>query len=82
MEEKKRGRGRPVTGNAKTPTERVQASEAAILADGGQRLGTVRIGAEASLALEVLIARYGSKKAAVEAALIAHAKIIVGTNDK
>lgn len=82
LEEQKRGRGRPKIESPKAASARVATHENALLADGGQRLGTVRLGTRATQALEVLIARYGSKKAAVEAALIEHAKIIVGTNDK
>lgn len=82
MTEQKQGRGRKRTGMAKSTTQRVDAHEAALQAEGGERLGTVRVSAEAVQALAKLIEHYGSKKAAVEAALIEHAKTIVGTNNK
>lgn len=80
LREQKTGRGRKPTGNAKSTSQRVGAHEKALQAEGGERLGTVRISAEAVQALAILIEHYGTKKSAVENALIEQAKIIVGTN--
>jgi len=69
-------RGRPFTGTAMTANERVQAMENSLFADGGQRLGTVRINAEASAALATLTEHYGTKRSAIEESLIRQAKRI------
>lgn len=69
-------RGRPVTGNAKTPTERVQALDAALLASGGRLLNRLRLSAEAVEALAVLAKLDGSDRAAIENSLIERAKKI------
>lgn len=71
MAEEKRSRGRPVTGEAKTPTERVKAADAALVTSGGRILSRTRLSAEATVALAALSERYGSDRAAIEAALIA-----------
>lgn len=73
---KKAARGRPVTGNAKTTTERVKALDAALLASGGRVLNRVRISGEAVAALAVLSELHGSERAAIENSLIISAKKI------
>jgi hypothetical protein len=70
MTEQKRGRGRPVTGEAKTPTQRVKALDEALVASGGRILNRTRLSPEATAALAALSERYGSDRAAIEAALI------------
>lgn len=70
-----RRRGRPATGpspDAKTPTQRVKALDAELIASGGRVLGRVRLSADAARALAYLSEEYGSDRAAIEAALIAH----------
>jgi N-acyl-D-aspartate/D-glutamate deacylase len=69
-------RGRPVTGKAKTPTERVKALDAALLASGGRILNRVRLSAEAVAALAALTDAHGSERAAIENSLIECAKRI------
>lgn len=64
-------RGRPHTGEAKTPTERVRALDEALIASGGRVLSRTRLSPEATAALAGLSDRYGSDRAAIEAALIA-----------
>ncbi len=64
-------RGRPLTGEAKTPTERVKALDEALIALGGRVLSRTRLSPEATAALARLSGRYGSDRAAIEAALIA-----------
>ena len=82
MAEKKRtAKGRPATGKAKTPTQRTSQMEAALLAAGGRILGRVRLSPEAADALRRLAEQYGTDRAGIEAALIAHANI-VAINDK
>ncbi|CAJ0807586.1 MULTISPECIES: hypothetical protein [Ralstonia] len=63
-------RGRPATGEARTPTQRVKDLDAALLASGGRILNRVRLSAEAAGALQELSERYGSDRAAIEAVLI------------
>jgi hypothetical protein len=70
MTEAKRGRGRPVTGEAKTPTQRVKALDEALLASGGRILSRTRLEADAAAALANLATLYGTDRAAIEAALI------------
>ncbi|CAG9242323.1 conserved hypothetical protein [Burkholderia diffusa] len=70
MTEAKRSRGRPVTGEAMTPTERVKAADAALVAAGGRVISRTRLSPEATTALAALSERYGSDRAAIEAALI------------
>ena len=67
-------RGRPATGTAKTPTERVKALDAALLASGGRVLNRVRLSAEAVAALADLAEQHGSERAAIENCLIYFAK--------
>lgn len=69
-------RGRPVTGNAKTPTERVKALDAALLASGGRVLNRVRLSVDAVSALTSLVELHGSERAAIENSLINCAKKI------
>lgn len=69
-------RGRPVTGEAKTSTERGKALEAALLASGGRILSRVRLSAEAAAALSILSKRCGTDRTAIEQALIDAAKKI------
>ena len=73
---KKAARGRPATGKAKTPTERVKALDAALLASGGRVLNRLRLSVEAVAALAVLAELDGSERAAVEISLIERAKKI------
>lgn len=75
MEQKKKTpRGRPVTGTAKSSTERGKAADAALLHAGGRILNRVRLSPEAATALALLIERDGTDRAAIEQALIAAAK--------
>lgn len=69
-------RGRPPTGKAKTPTERVKALDAALLASGGRVLNRVRLSEEAVSALAALSDLHGSERAAIENSLIYLAKKI------
>ncbi|AEA65983.1 hypothetical protein bgla_4p2180 (plasmid) [Burkholderia gladioli BSR3] len=71
MTESKPSRGRPATGKAMTPTERVKAADAALVASGGRVMSRMRLSPAATAALAVLKKRYGSDRAAIEAALIA-----------
>lgn len=69
--------GRPPTGpspDAKTPTQRVKALDAELIASGGRVLGRVRLSADAARALSRLSPKHGSDRAAIEAALIAASK--------
>lgn len=75
-------RGRPVTGTAKTSTERGKAADAALLRSGGRIIKTMRLNADAATALLALSSHYGSDRSACEAALIEHAKHIVAANGK
>ncbi len=74
MSETKRRRGRPATGKAKTSTQRVKELDEALEASGGRVLNRTRLSPEATAALSALSAHYGSDRAAIEAALIAHNK--------
>lgn len=67
-------RGRPRTGTAKTSTERGKAADDALVAAGGRILGRLRLSPAGAAALDALVARDGSDKAAVERALIDAAK--------
>lgn len=70
MTEAKRPRGRPSTGEAKTPTQRVKALDEALVASGGRILNRTRLSPEATTALAALSGHFGSDRAAIEAALI------------
>jgi hypothetical protein len=74
-------RGRPVTGEAKTPTQRASAFDAALVASGGRILSRVRLSPEAADALRKLSEHYGSDRAGIEAALLDHI-LNVALNDK
>lgn len=63
-------RGRPITGKAKSSTERGKDLEAALLAVGGRILSRVRLSPEAANALATLSKLRGSDRAAIEQALI------------
>ena len=81
---KKALRGRPVTGTAKTSTERGKAADDALLAAGG-RIVRARLSPDAAAALDLLAERAGSQKDALDQALIHAAKTIlinVDTNEK
>lgn len=67
-------RGRPATGTAKTSTERGKAADEALVAAGGRILGRLRLSPAGAAALDALVTRDGSDKAAVERALIDAAK--------
>lgn len=69
-------RGRPVTGKAKTSTERGKAHDEALLAAGGRILSRVRLSPAAARALEALSAVHDSDRMAIEEALIEAAKKI------
>lgn len=71
---KKPPRGRPVTGTAKTSAERGVASEEALRQSGGVIISRLRLSHDAATALDVLTERYGTKRAAIEQALIVAAK--------
>lgn len=66
----KAARGRPVTGKAKSSTERGKDMEAALRAAGGRVLSRVRLSADSAVALDVLSEKFGSDRAAIEHALI------------
>ncbi|MBK5052922.1 hypothetical protein IQ289_31555 [Burkholderia sp. R-70006] len=76
MAEEKKPRGRPPTGNAKTPTERAKSFDEALLESGGRILNRLRLGQEANKALDDLKREYGygSDRAAIETALVKHRK--------
>jgi hypothetical protein len=77
-------RGRPVTGNATSSTERGKIADAALLESGGAII-RLRLSPEAATALGVLLERGGSQRDAIELALIDAARrplFIVDTNDK
>lgn len=63
-------RGRPVTGKAKSSTERGTALNKALEASGGRVLNRVRLSPEAATALAALSELRGSDRAAIEQALI------------
>jgi len=68
-------RGRPVSGTAKTPTERSQARDSALLAAGGRVINRVRLSPEATVALSRFADGFSDERSAIEAALIAFDKI-------
>lgn len=70
IKQKKATRGRPITGEAKTSTERGKEMEAALLASGGRVLRSVRLSPEAASALRALSEKLGTDRAAIEYALI------------
>lgn len=77
-------RGRPVTGQAKTSSERSKAADVTLMAAGGRVL-RARLSPAATAALATIKASLGSDKDALDAALIFAAEnmqLIVGTNDK
>ncbi len=67
-----RKRGRPVTGDAKTPTQRAKAFDEALVESGGRILSRVRLSPEAAEALTLLSEHYGSDREGIQAALLAH----------
>lgn len=67
-------RGRPVTGEAKSSTERGKAADEALVQSGGRILSRVRLSPDAAAALLALSEQYGSDRAAIEKALVAAAK--------
>lgn len=69
-------RGRPVTGTAKSSTERGKALEDALREAGGRILSRVRLSPAAATALAALSDRCGSDRAAIEQALLDAAKKI------
>jgi hypothetical protein len=78
------GRGRPVTGNAKTSAERSKAADEALVAAGGRVL-RARLSPAAAAALATIKASLGSDKDALDAALVFAAEnmqLNVGTNNK
>lgn len=68
-------RGRPVTGKAKSSTERGKAADEALVASGGRILSRLRLSPEAAAALVALSERDGGDRIAIEQALVAAAKI-------
>lgn len=64
-------RGRPVTGEAKSSTERGKAADGALVASGGRILSRLRLSPEAAAALAVLSERDGGDRVAIEQALVA-----------
>ncbi len=70
QEKPKARRGRPVTGTAKTATERSQDRDAALVAAGGRVINRVRLSADAAAALARLGAKFPDERSAIEAALI------------
>jgi len=63
-------RGRPVTGQAKTSTERGKAADEALLRSGGLILNRVRLSPAAAAALGQLAEVEGSQREAIQKALI------------
>ncbi len=63
-------KGRPVTGKAKSSTERGKAADEALIAAGGRILSRVRLSPEAAAALFALSEVEGGDRSAIEKALI------------
>jgi hypothetical protein len=63
-------RGRPVTGTAKSASERSDARDTALKESGGRILSSVRLSRESAIALAALSKRYGSDREAIQRALI------------
>lgn len=80
MSQLKQTRGRPVTGKAKTNTERVNATNAALKLAGGKIVSRLRLSADAAQALSKLSGQCGSDRAATETALIEHSKRLFSTH--
>ena len=72
--ENKARRGRPVTGEARSSTERGKAADEALVQAGGRILSRVRLSPDAARALAFLAKQAGSDRAAIEQALIDAAK--------
>lgn len=70
VETVKRGRGRPVTGLAKSNTERVGELDKVLLESGGRIINRLRLSPEATTSLALLRENLGSDRAAIEAALL------------
>lgn len=64
-------RGRPVSGTAKTATERSQERDSALLAAGGRVINRMRLSPEAAAALARFVDGFPDERSAIEAALIA-----------
>lgn len=64
-------RGRPVTGIAKTATERSQERDSALLTAGGRVINRVRLSPEAAAALARFVDGFPDERSAIEAALLA-----------
>lgn len=77
-EEPVRKRGRPSTGNAKTPTARTKALDQKILSENGRILNKLRIQSEPAAALSFLRERdgLGTDRAAIEFALLVTADLV------
>ncbi len=73
--QKSEKRGRPATGVAMTGSERAEKREKELRAAGGRTLNRVRLGPEASGALNEIAPRYKSEREAIEAAIIGWALI-------
>ncbi len=73
---KKPVRGRPVTGTAKTSTERSKAADEALIAAGGRVL-RARLSPAAASALAALSAKLGSDKEGIDAALVFAAQNLI-----
>jgi hypothetical protein len=73
-----RKRGRPSTGNAKTPTDRTKALDQKILSKNGRILNKLRIQSEPAAALSYLRERdgLGTDRAAIEFALLITADLV------
>ena len=78
-EEKKRV-GRKPTGNAKTSTERGRTADDNLLKAGGSILSKVRLSPDATKALAALTDKNGSKREAIESAIIEAAKRLKSTS--
>ncbi|ABO60312.1 hypothetical protein LA345_37430 (plasmid) [Burkholderia vietnamiensis] len=73
--EKSQKRGRPATGVAMTGSERAEKREKELRAAGGRTLNRVRLGPEASSALNEIAPSYKSEREAIEAAIIGWARM-------
>jgi hypothetical protein len=75
QEKLKAKRGRPVTGTAKTATERSQGRDATLVDAGGRVINRLRLSPEAAAALARFANGFPDERSAIEAALLAYDNI-------